>query len=143
MVRIAPKSLKSEALRQDEVGVRIAVVQGPVALLFAERSRQCDVCLGEEGSFEGLDADEGEALGEGDSTPRRWRLRRRLLPMEVRLLGKETDAKEVAPLEGPLADGGEALGKGDRRQGGGAVEGSPSMEVRPSEKETDTKEVAP
>ena len=41
-------------------------------------------------------------------------------PMEVRLSGKETDAKEVAPRKAPLP-----------------------MEVRPSGKDTDAKEVAP
>ena len=54
------------AVRQDEVSIPNAVVEGPVALLLAERGRQRDVCFGEEGVVEGLPADRGEALGEGD-----------------------------------------------------------------------------
>eukprot|EP00964_Phaeocystis_antarctica_P045769 scaffold26360_cov60-Phaeocystis_antarctica.AAC.6 len=108
--------------RRDEVGVRIAVVEGPVALLLAERRRQRDVCLSEEGLEESLASDGGEALGKGD------RGQGGGVGEGVGADGDEAarqgDGEQgVASVERVVADGGEALGKGDRRQGGGAVEG--------------------
>eukprot|EP00964_Phaeocystis_antarctica_P130619 scaffold94488_cov75-Phaeocystis_antarctica.AAC.1 len=87
-----------EALGQDEVGVPNAVVEVPVALLLAERRRQRDVYLSEEGVVKGLASDGGEALGKGDRR------------------------QGGGAVEGPAADGDETLRKGGRRQGVGAGE---------------------